>query len=539
MARSSAASRFALIEQRAAAPFMQNLPAMIVRRAQECPDASHLTIGSQSISFGEARERAALHAGRLAEAGVRRGDRVAIMCGNRIEMIEMIYGCLWLGAIFVPVNTALRDAQLVHALSLSGASILILEGKHVEHLALIADRVKALKVACLDDAMLPAGIRGLTLPKTAHSLPEPTISPGDPAAILFTSGTTGPSKGALCPAAQFYWWAEYQTAAMRVDPVSVIYNALPLFHINALNSVSQSLLTGARCVIGTRFSASGFWLEAAQCGATHSAIIGAMADLMLAQPPNPNDRSHRIHTVLASSVRADTWVAVSQRFGITHRVGGYGSTETNLVFNSDDGWEQQGNMGFVTDGFEASVVDEFDIPVPDGTAGELLLRSRVPHAFALGYWGMHEATVNSWRNLWFHTGDRVIRNDDGRFRFVGRLKESIRRRGENISAWEVEQAILGFSGIAEVAVYGVPSALSDEEVMATLVMKPGLSMDFQALVRYLEPRLARFAIPRYFDVAESLPLTDTGKIRRGALVERGVQASTWDRERSMPSQRRQ
>jgi crotonobetaine/carnitine-CoA ligase len=532
-----AGSRFASIAARAPTLATQNIPALLERMSADLPDHPHVTIGDRSLSFAQARGRAALMAGRLAAAGINRGDRVALMCGNRLEMVEWLYGCMWLGAIVVPVNTALRDAQLEHVLKLSGTKLLLIEGKHMEHLRLLVGRLPALSVHCLDDVEVPTAFARRDFPVDAAALPMPSIAPGDPAAILFTSGTTGPPKGALCPAAQFYWWAEYQTTAMRVQRESVIYNALPLFHINALNSVSQSLLTGAHCVIGERFSASRFWQEAAQHGATHSAIIGAMADLLLAQAPNPHDRAHQVHTVLASSVRADSWRSLADRFGIDNRVGGYGSTETNLVFNSDDGWETQGNMGFVTDGFEACVVDENDHPVPDGTPGELLLRSNIPFAFALGYWAMAEATVTSWRNLWFHTGDRVIRGNDGRYRFVGRLKESIRRRGENISAWEVEQALLGFPGIAEAAVYGVPSSMSDEEVMAMVVLKPGAVLDHAALIRHLEPRLARFAIPRFVDVATSLPLTDTGKIRRGELRERGVQPSTWDRARQQSSSR--
>lgn len=536
--RPDQASPFAQIVSRAAPAARRNVAAMLQDAAETRGDRRHITIGSQSLSFVQARDHAAAQAGLLAASGIKRGDRIALMCANRIECLTMLYGCFWLGAVVVPINIALRGAQLAHAIRLSSPRVLVVDGAMLQHLQPLEPFADSLDILALDKASIPAGFKTFEPPAHASPYPLQSFEPGDPGAILFTSGTTGPSKGALCPMAQFYWWAQYQTAAMSVDAQSVIYNPLPLFHINALNSVTQSLLTGARCVIGQRFSASRFWQEAAQAGATHSAIIGAMADILLAQPDGPWDRAHPIRTVLASSVRADTWATLSSRFGIPRRVGGYGSTETNLVFNSDDGWETQGNMGFAANGFEAQVVDEQDNPLADGSAGELVVRSHVPFAFALGYWGMPDATVSAWRNLWFHTGDRVVRNRDGRFRFVGRLKESIRRRGENISAWEVEQALLGHPSIAEAAVYGVEAALGDEEVMATLVLRAGASLNPAELIAFLEPRLAKFAIPRFIDFGDTLPLTDTGKIRRGELKARGVSPTTWDREQESPTRRR-
>jgi len=526
-------TRLVDVARRALPPERRNVAAMLQDAAATHGDRVHVTIGARSLTFTQARNRAAAQAGRLVASGIARGDRVALMCGNRIEFLELLYGCFWLGVIVVPINTALRGAQLAHAIGLSDPRLLVVDGNLVGHLGALAGQADTLDLLALDGAEIPAGFRASAVPEHAEPTVQHPFEPGHPGAILFTSGTTGPSKGALCPVAQFYWWAQCQTDAMGVTADSVIYNPLPLFHINALNTVTQSLLTGARCTIGERFSASRFWQDATAAGATHSAIIGAMADILLAQAEGAFDRAHAVRTVLASSVRADTWAALSRRFGITRRVGGYGSTETNLVFNCDDGWEMQGNMGFVVDGFEAQVVDEQDNPVPDGTAGELVTRSHLPFAFALGYWGMPEATVSAWRNLWFHTGDRVVRDATGRYRFVGRLKESIRRRGENISAWEVEQALIGHPAIAEAAVYGVDGELG-EEVMATLVLQAGATLDPEELVAFLEPRLARFAIPRFIDTSDALPLTDTGKIRRGELKARGITATTWDRERASP-----
>ena len=530
----SSASAFVRMIAGARPPEQRNLPSMLQEAARLHPDKPHLTIGERTMSFSQCRDRAAAVAGQLAARGIRPGDRVALMCRNRIEFVEFLMGCFWLRAIVVPINPALRGAQLVHVLGMSGTGLLVLDGGLIAHIAALAPITSLKEVWPLDP--VPEGVANLDRlcivgsPQHWQPNPPPVIAAGDPSAILFTSGTTGASKGALCPAAQFYWWAEYQTAAMTVESTSVLFNALPLHHINAINTVCQSLLTGARCVIGERFSATGFWRAAAESGATHTSLIGVMANFLIAQPPGEWDQAHRVGTLIASSVRADIWPAFAARFGVSRRVGGYGSTETNLVFNADDGWDVPGNMGFATEGFEVAVVDAQDQPVPAGTAGELVVRSQVPFVHFLCYWGNPDATLSTCRNLWFHTGDLVVRDTTGRFRFVGRLKESIRRRGENISAWEVEQSLLEHPAIADAAAFGVPCELSSEDVMAVIVVRPGASARPDEICAFLESRLARFAIPRYLELSDALPLTDTGKVNRSKLKERGLTAATWDRE---------
>jgi crotonobetaine/carnitine-CoA ligase len=187
-------------------------------------------------------------------------------------------------------------------------------------------------------------------------------------------------------------------------------------------------------------------------------------------------------------------------------------------------------MGRVLPGFEAKVVDENDAEVPDGEAGELVMRADEPFAFATGYWRLPERTVEAWRNLWFHSGDRVIRDADGYFRFVDRIKDAIRRRGENVSAWEVEQVLQSHPDVAAAAVIPVPSDLGEDDVMACVVARSGAVLDHAELLRHCEPRLAYFAVPRYVEIMDELPLTENGKVRKFVLRARGVTDATWDRE---------
>jgi carnitine-CoA ligase len=219
----------------------------------------------------------------------------------------------------------------------------------------------------------------------------------------------------------------------------------------------------------------------------------------------------------------------TERTGI-HLIDGWGSTETNFVLGTTTDKTRPGTMGPVFDGFQARVVDGDDNDVPDGTPGELLVRADHPYAFATGYFGAPEKTVEAWQNLWFHTGDRVIREADGYYRFVDRIKDAIRRRGENISSFEVEQVLLSHPAVAIAAAFPVRSSLAEDEVMVAVVLHPGQSLAALDLIKYCEPLLPYFAVPRYVEFVEALPTTENGKVQKYKLSERGVSDATWDRE---------
>jgi len=509
----------------------QTLPALLELQAAAWGEAPLLRIGATERTYTDVRDVVARTAGTLAAAGIRRGDRVAMMCENRPELLELILGCAWLGAIAVPVNTALRGVQLRHVLENSGARTIAIDSALLDVLG-HAGRPEALEEVWALDGVperVPAGYRVVPPPDGAEPVPAASVGPGDTLAILYTSGTTGPSKGVCCPHAQFYWWGMHVSEWLQIRRGDVLYTCLPLFHTNALNAFTQALVSGASYVIGPRFSASRFWSRAAEAGADVSYLLGAMVNILWAQPPSEADRAHSVRVALAPATPPRLIEPFRERFG-TDLVEGYGSTETNAAIGQRTGTSQIGRMGRVIDGFEALVVDEHDRPRPDGEAGELVLRHREPYAFATGYWRMPEKTVEAWRNLWFHTGDRVVRDSDGSFRFIDRLKDAIRRRGENISSFEVEQVLMEHRAVAAVAVFAVPSELSEDEVMAAVVAEEGVSVEPVELIRHCEPRLAYFAIPRFLEIVDELPLTENGKIRKAALRERGVKATTWDRE---------
>jgi len=252
-----------------------------------------------------------------------------------------------------------------------------------------------------------------------------------------------------------------------------------------------------------------------------------MVPILLAQPEEAGERDHRVRIGLGPGVPSAAGAAFKARTGVS-LLEGYGSTETNFAIATAPESPRGGVMGWLRPGFQARVADEDDVALPAGEAGELLLRADEPYAFASGYFNMPEKTVEAWRNLWFHTGDRVVRDADGAFRFVDRIKDAIRRRGENISSFEVEQVLLSHPAVASCAVYPVRSELAEDEVMAALVAREGAALDPAELARFCEGRLPYFAVPRYIDVLADLPRTENGKVQKFKLRERGVGPQTWD-----------
>jgi carnitine-CoA ligase len=508
----------------------RTLPGMLVAQAARHRDRPLVTVGVQTWSFRQACAIAARRGGSLRQAGIQRGDRVAALCGNSPELLELALGCGWIGAVLVPLNTAAMGPQIGYYLRDSGARLLVAEQAFLSRLDLAGDEPLPI------ERIWTVGVTGFTGPIAAERLPAATdpvdatsALPGDPFAVLYTSGTTGPSKGVICSHAQYYWWGRNSAALLEVQPHDVLCTTLPLFHINALNTLAQALLTGAHMVLERRFSASGFWPAMTARGATVVYLLGAMVPILLAQPEGGMEKAHLVRRGLGPGVPADLMAAFSARTGV-ELVDGYGSTETNFVIGATVAERQPGMMGRIHPGFEAMVADEHDNPLPPGVPGELLLRAHEPFAFASGYLGRPEQTVQAWRNLWFHTGDRVARDADGNFRFIDRLKDVIRRRGENISSHEVEQVLLSHPDIEAAAAFPVASDLAEDEVMVALTMRPGGTVDPIALMGFCETRMPHFAIPRYVEVLAELPRTETGKIQKFKLRERGVTSGTWDRQ---------
>ncbi|WFU44320.1 ATP-dependent acyl-CoA ligase [Bradyrhizobium sp. CB82] len=510
-------------------PVDRILSTILTRQAERYGDRVLLVAGETRWTYSQAATIAAASAQTLIDAGIKPGDRVALMCSNRPEFLQVYLGCAWLGAIVVPINTALRGFQLSHIFRNSRPALLVAEAPFLAAIETVDANVELPFQTWTIGSATETKMSSVPLPALRSGTPAGAVRPGDIVAILYTSGTTGPSKGVCCPQAQLFWWGIYSARALGIREGDVLFTTLPLFHTNALNAFYQALLNGCTYVLEPKFSASGFWAAARAYDATVGYLLGAMASMLLAQPRTENDTAHHLRVALGGGVPPQIHRPFLERFGVP-LVDGYGSTETNFVFSGSIPSDRPGTMGYLADGVEARIVDENDSELPDGQAGELLLRAREPFAFATGYFGMPEKTVEAWRNLWFHSGDRVVRDSDGHYRFIDRMKDSIRRRGENVSSWEVEQTIQSHPAVAVCAIYPLPSELGEDEVAAAILLEPGQALEPVDIVRHCEGQIAYFAIPRYVRIVSQLPLTENGKIKKGALRDAGVTADTWDRE---------
>jgi crotonobetaine/carnitine-CoA ligase len=514
----------------------RTLPALLLRQAELFGEKEALVTESGTFSFAELPLIAAKYGALLQEHGVSHGDRVAMLSNNRLEVLQLFLGCAWTGAIFVPINTASKGPQLEHVMRDAAPKVLALELDlldRIDTIEHVPDSLERLWVLEGDEEP-PGAWRTLPMvqiPESRRSSALGVADPTDTIAILYTSGTTGPSKGVECPHAQFTYWGEIVGSRfLRITPDDVVYTCLPLFHTNALNAFVQALVCGAKFVLGSRFSASRYWDALAKSEATVTYLLGAMVSILASREPTPADRSHRVTRALAPATPAELWETMRDRFGI-QVIEGHGMTETNGVIGPLDGEQQPGYMGRTVEGFHARVVDEGGRDVAPGTPGELLVKADEPAAFATRYWRNEEATRAAWVDGWFRTGDRVLVRDDGYYKFLDRAKDAIRRRGENISAWEVEQVLLMHPAIAAAAAIGVPSPLGEEDVMACLTTREeAQTPDPIELVEFCRARLPYFAVPRYIEFFGELPLTENGKVKKYALRERGPRATTWDRE---------
>ncbi len=509
------------------------LPAVLTEMADRRPGATWLTDSAgQAMTFGEAESQARRAASYFHAMGVTRGDRVGIFMFNGCDFVRAWLGLGKLGATAVLLNTELRGAFLRHQLNDSAVSCLLTDAELFPVLAALADELPALTtVLVAGPAPEAPPTRWKIAPWRDHAGAQEWDGPGpaasDTACVMYTSGTTGPSKGVLMPHAHCTLYGIGTTRCLELTPADRYYISLPLFHANGLLiQLGATLLTGIPAFVRTRFSASS-WLDDIRAhGATVTNLLGATASFVLAQPPSPRDGDNALRAVMNAPNLPQHEAEMRRRFGVQDVVSGFGMTEANIPIWGRIGCSVPGAAGWTHDEHFAVVIanPEDDRPVPAGQVGEILVRPKVPFGFMAGYLNAPEKTVEAWRNLWFHTGDAGSMDADGLITFVDRIKDCIRRRGQNISATEVEAVVLGLPGVAEAAAFAVPSDVpgTEDEVMLALVPAPGETIDCDSLLARAGEQLPRFARPRYVRVVDELPKTATGKVQRAVLRQQGT-----------------
>jgi crotonobetaine/carnitine-CoA ligase len=509
------------------------IPRVLDEQAARTPHLTWLTeIDGETLTFGAAAVEMRRVAGYLAGLGVKPGDHVAIMLPNGCDYVRAWLGTTMLGAVAVLLNTELSGNFLRHQVANCGAELAIVEAGLLPTIEALGEDVGLLKRIAV------VGGEGHALDwaswQAAPALDAPFPAAHAIACIMYTSGTSGPAKGVLMPHAHCALFGMGTVEAAALSDDDVYYITLPLFHANGLlMQLSATLLAGIPAVIRRRFSATGWLDDVRACGATVTNLLGATTAFVIAQPETALDGDHRLRTVMLAPNAPAHEAALRARFGVTDVLSGLGMTEINIPIWGRLGHSRPGACGWPReDRFAVRVADpETDREVPRGTVGELQVRPLIPFAFMAGYHAMPDKTVEAWRNLWFHTGDAVTMADDGLITFVDRLKECIRRRSENISATEVENAVIAIEGVAEVAAFGVPAGFDggEDEVMIAVVLAECATLDCAAIGDAADVGLPRFARPRFVEILDELPKTATGKVQKAILRQRGC-ASAYDRQ---------
>ena len=529
------------------------LPTVLEYQARERSDRPCLqwTDEGRIYSFAEVNAIANRLARGFRTMGVQKGDYVVIFLPNCLEYIFTWFALAKLGAIEVTVGDSYKGAFLRHQASLSKSPLIVTTPELAVRLADIEDELDYIKHCIL--VTEGVGHEGPAFRRIETSLfsalyeddasnLDVVVGPRDPAAVLFTSGTTGLSKGVLMAHSHFYFFAEEDVQLVRLTDKDVYSTAFPLFHGNAqFLTVYPSLIAGAHCVLYARFSASDFIGRIRRSGSTVCNLLGATMAFILSQPSRDDDKDHRLTRIYAAPLAPDLAAKFVERFGAITFVDGFGQTEISNIFQTP--WQAErpaGASGVLVDQFfEVKLADpDTGETVPDGEIGELLVRPRIDGITCMEYLGMPEKTVEAWRDLWFHTGDALRRDEKGWYYFVDRVKDALRRRGENISSFEVEAVVRSHAAIAECAVV---AAEADEpggenEVKAFVVLNPGVELDYDDLAAWCDARMPSFMVPRYVEVIEALPQTPSQKVQKKELRERGNGPATWDRSRRLVKQ---
>ncbi|MDH1619614.1 ATP-dependent acyl-CoA ligase [Pseudomonas chengduensis] len=515
--------------------------AALDRAVAKHPDRILLDFSGNLYTYSEVDSLSTRMAHALAALGVKPGETVLTMLDNNIDAVVCWLAINKLRAVSVPINTALKGEFLRHQIADTGTQLVICEADYLPRILPLAEQLSEVsQILYRGERTEPPSCRIpiAALDEFRGEDDTPFTSkpqPSDLACLIYTSGTTGPSKGCMISYNFMCNLARLQLRAGPANENDVTITPLPLFHMNALCvSIIASILVGARAAILPRFSVSNFWQEVERSGATIASILGGMGGLLAQAPDNDAmKRCHgQIHTARGNPYTEETKQIWRERFG-TKLVGGngYGLTEACVITSLAAGeYAAPGSSGKRIPDFDVRIVDDNDQELPANTPGEIVLRPLRPDIMFQGYWNRPADTLKLMRNMWFHTGDIGKFDDDGFFYFVDRKKDYLRRRGENISSFEMEAAFAVHPDLAEVAVHAVPSDKGEDDVKVTAVLHQGARLTPEELFHWATDSVPYYALPRYIEFRDSLPKNPQGRVLKYQLRDEGKTADTWDLE---------
>ena len=504
---------------------------LLQRLAEEKPEQIFaLFQDGEEWTYDELLSRVQQLAGGFAQAGVSRGDHVAVWMFDGKEAILTFFALNYLGAVFVPLNTAFKGKVLEHTLNLSDAEILVAHAQLLERLGEVVCP-KLSQIISLGDGSVPRDYQGTpwSVVSEASAVPpelDRPIEPWDTQSIIFTSGTTGPSKGVLSSYLHIFTNAGPESWPFVTGEDRFLIN-MPIFHIGGMGVIFVMLARGGSIAVSEGFSTDTFWPFVRSSKTTVVFLLGVMGTFLLKQPPSDGDRDHGVRLVFMVPL-TETCAEFKARFG-PDVFTIFNMTEVSSPIVSEANPTKRGTCGRKRDGVDVRLVDDHDCEVPLGAVGEMIVRTDRPWGMNSGYYKQSDATAQAWRNGWFHTGDCFRVDSDGYYYFVDRMKDAIRRRGENISSFEVEAEVVAYEAVREAAAYAVPSDVGEDEVMVAVAPVEGQTIDPETLVRFLGERMAHFMVPRYVRILDELPKTPSSKVMKHVLRNEGITSDTWDR----------
>jgi crotonobetaine/carnitine-CoA ligase len=521
----------------------QTFRALLDERVSTAPDQRFITFDDRDVTFGQLRRRVTSAANALVDLGVQPGDTIAMLMLNCAEWVDVWLAATEIGALSTPVNAAFRGDFLVHQLRDSNAVLILVDAVLRPLLVEVAAEVPDLRVVLVRDPAggdVTAAVGGASVVSAdalAAGDPERDV-PGEralawdaPACLFYTSGTTGPSKGVVLTQNSLVTSASTVVEAYGYTSDDVLYGAVPLFHMSgSLGVVLPPLLTGASGALDSAFHVHTCWDRVRDTGATVFVGVGPMVMMLWTLPAEERDHELGVRLIVAAPIPAELHRPIEERYGATIATG-YGMTEAfPLAIHTVGRPSVPGSAGTPNPGFEVQIVDDDDMAVPTGVVGEIVCRPRSPHTMFEGYRGRPDATLAQLGNLWFHTGDLARLDADGNVFFSDRKKDAIRRRGENISSFEVEQSVLKHPAVLECAAHAVPSELGEDDVKICVVVSDDKTVTEPDLLEHCVATLPKFAVPRYIEIMAALPKNAVGRVQKMVLREHPVGPQTWDRD---------
>jgi crotonobetaine/carnitine-CoA ligase len=505
------------------------VPAVLDQRAEQFGDRVMMSIAGTPVTFAQMRDRSCAAANVLAELGVSRGETVALFTGTCPEWVYFWLGAARIGAVSAAVNAASKGEFLSHALRLSQAAVVVTDAERQPRLLEVSGTIETLRSILVQGDSLTTALAGAstTAPDVAPTGPD------DIGALFFTSGTTGPSKAVATTWPYLFRAADTVASAWEFGAGDVLWTAMPLFHLSAAPTVLAPMLVGGTSVLADGFHPASAWEEIRACGAAGFAGAGAMVSMLWNLPADPRDAELPLRFLSAAPISADLYRDIERRYGC-RIVTMYGMTEAfPIAYKSVSDEGVPGTSGRVNPAFDVRIVDSHGKSVPPGMVGEIFCRARATHAMSEGY--VSSASGRGGLQVephpdWFHTGDLGKLDGDQNLTYVDRVKDSLRRRGENISSVEVETTVTRHPAVLEAAAVGIPSELGEDDILVVVTLRPDATVDFADLLDFCSERMPYFCVPRYLEVLDELPKNVIGRVRKDVLRSRGLGANAWDRE---------